>query len=270
MRENIRLYFLISLGFHLCLIILMLLVKGPRVSEVIPRRVVVEFRQAREQIPSAIPEEQSRLPDLDPREMAESLQMQGPKSLSIPGTAPMTARADRELPVGGQRLEFTRKDKPVLPEGNTPTAAPVLPAEMLSTELTAGELELPVEKPNDPSRQLSGTTASSAIVQPSEESGISEAGALEWKGRERQLLRTAGIAFPDILLEEGLEVDVVAVFSVAANGQVMDVDIERSSGYASVDRAVERALLEYLFEPSDTESEDVGQIQYRFRLERRN
>jgi TonB family protein len=82
------------------------------------------------------------------------------------------------------------------------------------------------------------------------------------------LLKTAGITFPDILLEEGLEVDVVAGFTVAANGQVIEVDIIHSSGYPSVDTAVQRALRSYLFEPSADSSEDVGQIQVRFRLER--
>jgi TonB family protein len=100
------------------------------------------------------------------------------------------------------------------------------------------------------------------------EGGYTEAGALEWRGRERKLLKTAGIAFPDILLDEGLEVDVVAVFTVASNGQVIEVDIVRSSGYASVDTAVQRALYGYLFEPAADSSEDVGQVQYRFRLER--
>jgi TonB family protein len=82
------------------------------------------------------------------------------------------------------------------------------------------------------------------------------------------LLKTAGISFPDILREQGLEVDVVAVFTVAANGQVIEVDILRSSGYGSVDSAVERALYSYRFEPSADSSEDVGRVQYRFRLER--
>ena len=84
------------------------------------------------------------------------------------------------------------------------------------------------------------------------------------------MLKTAGISFPDILLDEGQEVEVVAVFTVAANGQVVEVDILRSSGYATVDTAVQRALYSYLFESSADSSEDVGQVQYRFRLERGN
>ena len=50
MTENGRLYFLISLGIHLSLIILLALMRGPRVAEVIPRRVVIEFSQSRERL----------------------------------------------------------------------------------------------------------------------------------------------------------------------------------------------------------------------------
>jgi TonB family protein len=132
-----------------------------------------------------------------------------------------------------------------LPQPSSPAAAPRLPA------------QLPVKELATPP----------ALTQ-AEESGFTEAGALEWRGRERKLLKTAGITFPDILLEEGLEVDVVAGFTVAANGQVIEVDIIHSSGYPSVDTAVQRALRSYLFEPSADSSEDVGQIQVRFRLER--
>ena len=60
----------------------------------------------------------------------------------------------------------------------------------------------------------------------------------------------------------------MAEFTVAANGQVVKVDILRSSGYGSVDSAVERALYSYLFERSADSSEDVGRVQVRFRLER--
>ncbi|MBN1835339.1 MAG: TonB family protein, partial [Spirochaetales bacterium] len=76
--------------------------------------------------------------------------------------------------------------------------------------------------------------------------------------------------FPEVLLQEGQEVDVEATFKVAPNGQVTQVEIIRSSGYSTVDRAVERALADYLFEASAGEQEDTGRIQFRFRLERLN
>jgi outer membrane biosynthesis protein TonB len=245
MRENYRPYLLISLIFHLCLLLSLFFLEGPRVSEVIPRRVVIRFSEARQRVPAAVSPEQTRMPDLRPQELADSLQMQGPKTLAVPGTKPGAAAPRRqEVPSGSRRLSYARTETPVLPELQSPAARLLLPP-----ELPSGEIREPEPAPG-------------------EGSGFSEPGALEWRGRERKLLKTAGIPFPDILLEEGVEVDVEAVFTVAPNGQVMEVDIVRTSGYASVDRAVERAIFGYLFEPSDSTTNDVGHIQYRFRLER--
>jgi TonB family protein len=243
MRENYRLYFLVSLAIHVGLVLLLFLLKGPQAPELIPRRVVIEFSPHLERSPSAVAPEQTRLPDLEPQELAGSLKMEGPKTLSVPGAGAVALQESRD--VGGDRLRYTATEKPVLPKRSI-AVAPPRPEELLSREIEtpAPALQLP------------------------EENGFTRAAALEWKGRERKLLKTAGIPFPDILLEEGLEVDVAAVFSVAPSGQVIDVDIVRSSGYASVDRAVERALLSYLFEASDDTSTDLGEIQYRFRLER--
>jgi len=242
MRENLRPYLLISLGFHLCLIVMFMFIRGPQVVEVLPRRVKIEFISQRQRIPVEPTVETSRLPELEAQQLAESLQMQGPKTLAVPGTRASSAKPTGTS--GGRRSSYERTQQPLLPEVSTPAAAPLLPPELLAEQVDAP----------DPA--------------PAEESGITETGALEWKGRERQLLKSAALAFPDILLEQGLEVDVLAVFSVAANGQVIAVEIERSSGYASVDSAVQRALLGYLFEPADNSGEDVGQIQFRFRLER--
>lgn len=243
MRENYRVYFLVSLAIHVGLVLLLFLLKGPQAPELIPRRVVIEFSPRLEPSPTAVAPEQTRLPDLEPRELAGSLKMEGPKTLAVPGAGAVALQELRN--VGGDRLRYTATEKPVLPKRSIAVAPP------RPEELLAREIETPA-----PALQLP------------EEDGFTRAGALEWKGRERKLLKTAGIPFPDILLEEGLEVDVAAVFSVAPSGQVIDVDIVRSSGYASVDRAVERALLSYLFEASEDTSTDVGEIQYRFRLER--
>jgi TonB family protein len=257
MTENVRLYFLISLGFHLCLMLLLFLMRGPRVAEVVPRRVVVEFSQNREQtLPPAAPE-QTRLPDPAPQDLAESLKMQGPRTLAMPGTKPAVESPRPEISRGGERFTFATVEKPLSPRPGSPTAAPLLPAQLLADELES--------TPAPASAEEKGLPTDSGLI---EDGGYTEAGALEWRGRERKLLKTAGISFPDILLEEGLEVDVVAAFTVAANGQVVAVDILRSSGYASVDTAVQRALYSYLFEPSADASEDTGQIQVRFRLER--
>jgi TonB family protein len=261
MTENVRLYFLISLGIHLCLVIALFLMKGPRVAEVVPRRVVIEFSQSREpQLPRVVPE-QARLPDLEPQELAESLKMQGPKILAMPGMKLAESSPQPEFSSGGGRLTYETHEKPQLPQPISPAAAPILPAPQLAEELqVAPEASPPVPVPAEAPPAGDGELA--------EDGGYTEAGALEWRGRERKLLKTAMIPFPDILLDEGLEVDVVAAFTVAANGQVVEVDIVRSSGYATVDTAVQRALYSYLFEPSADSSEDVGQVQYRFRLER--
>jgi TonB family protein len=169
----------------------------------------------------------------------------------MPGTRGAADFPRRDVSRVGERLTYATRDGPLLPPPVSASAAPLLPAQLPAKELES--LQSAVAAEDD------GST---------DDGGYSEAVALEWRGRERKLLKTAGIPFPDILLEEGLEVDVVAVFTVAASGQVIAVDIIRSSGYATVDTAVRRALYSYLFEPSGDSSEDVGQIQVRFRLER--
>jgi TonB family protein len=252
MTENFRLYLLISLAFHLCLVLVLFLMKGPRLTEVVPRRVVIEFTQGRERTLQTIAPQQTRLPDLAPQELVESLKMQGPKTLAMPGTQSVVdVPPQPEFAGRDERLSYLPTEKPLLPDPAPPAAAPLLPAQLLAEEMVNTPALIPVED-----------------EEPFEDGGYTEAGALEWRGRERKLLKTPGISFPDVLLEEGLEVDVVAVFTVAPNGQVIEVDIVRSSGYATVDTAVQRALYSYLFEPSADSNEDVGQIQYRFRLER--
>jgi TonB family protein len=256
MTENIRPYFLISLAFHLCLIFLLFLMKGPSMTEVVPRRVVIEFSPRPERtLPAITPD--PRLPDLAPQELAESLKMQGPRTLAMPGTKPAVDPQRLEPTRGGERIAYAARKEPLLPGPSSPAAAPILPAQVLAEELELPPVAVPLED-----------GGSLGDGESSEDGGYTEEGALEWRGRERKLLKTAGIPFPDILLEEGLEVDVVAGFTVAASGQVVEVHIIRSSGYASVDTAVQHALRSYLFEPSADSSDDIGQIQVRFRLER--
>jgi TonB family protein len=101
------------------------------------------------------------------------------------------------------------------------------------------------------------------------EGGYTQETALEWKGRQRQLLRGLELKFPELLAEKGLEVDVEAVFAVAPSGQVTRVEITRSSGFASVDRSVEQAMYNTLFEISSAQEEDQGHISFHFRLERK-
>ena len=115
-----------------------------------------------------------------------------------------------------------------------------------------------------------GASLSPAAATVEQERRYLQSGALEWRGRERKVLRAVRPEFPEVLRQEGLGVDVEASFTVAPNGQVTEVDITRSSGYASVDRAVVRALKNYLFEPSDIGQDDVGVQRFSYRLERSN
>jgi TonB family protein len=90
---------------------------------------------------------------------------------------------------------------------------------------------------------------------------------LVWRGAGRRLLQQGALSFPEILVREGQEVDVEAGFLVSPDGRVTEIEITRSSGYILVDRAIERALLEYLFEGSATGETEAGLIRFRFRLE---
>ncbi len=252
MIDSGRLYLLISFGLHLGVFATLFFIKGPQVPELTSRRVVIEFsQQARRIQPQsfAAAQESPRLPEMETGELSDSLKLEGPKTLSLPAAkTQVSAATEAAEPASGGRVEVPEVREPLLPRrpGDFPLPSP---GEMLSREIE---------------------TPSAASAEEALDGGITSTGALEWKGKERKLLKTARIEFPEILLEQGLEVDVEALFEVAASGQVIDVDIRRSSGYASVDRAVEKALFSYLFDSSDETAVDLGKIQFRFRLERRD
>jgi outer membrane biosynthesis protein TonB len=252
MKESYRPYLLISLGIHLCLFALLFLVKGPQAPEVPSRRVVVRFSaQERKPVPSRAAGSAARaaLPVMEPRELVGSLQLKGPAALKLPtvraAAGPAVIRGSEEAVV--ERAAVRGRDEPLLPGKALAAAAPA------PEQLFVREAENEV---------------ADAAESRERDSGFTPAAALEWKGKERSLLKQATIDFPTILLEEGLEVDVEAAFTVAPSGQVVEVEIIRSSGLASVDRAVERALLGYLFNRSGDSGTDKGRIKFRFRLER--
>lgn len=249
MRENYRLYFLISLGLHAGILLLLLLIEGPRLPEPTTRRVVIRFTDRPLPRRSAGAPQQHLLPDLDTRELAHSLQLEGPRVLSLPGSR-MSTRPQTSASGDRERAVFSASEAPLLPGKSFTVPVPTIDQLIGPEDRGSKAVRSPTAKPAG------------------QDSGFMQPGALEWKGRERNLLKMARVAFPEILLEEGLEVDVEALFTVASSGQVIDVEIVRSSGYASVDRAVERALLSYLFEQSADADNDLGQIQFRFRLER--
>jgi TonB family protein len=154
-------------------------------------------------------------------------------------------------------------DSPPLVAEATGTAAAPTPEQLLRG-LAAGRSE--------PAAAAGADRAAATGVGPesgtnAEPTGYMQATALEWKAGERSLLQQPRLGFPKLLLEKGLEVDVEAAFVVAPSGQVVRVEITRSSGFASVDREVEQAMLDALF--AESSREDSGRIQFRFRLERK-
>ena len=253
-------YFLVSLGVHLALLLTLVLLKGPQVPEIRQRRVVVELSRRRE-----LPERPQTgrqptppgAPAPDTRPAAGSLDLSGPRTLAVPvGPAPEQTPPARSRPVEVGRAALASAPRPeaaVAPAPQVRVAAPS-PEEILA--------DMPVP----------GAAAGrqDAVGRDSPVRGYPDAGALEWGGRERKVLKAARPEFPQVLVREAQEVDVEAAFWVARSGQVTRVEITGSSGYSTVDRAVERALFNYLFEPSPVEQEDTGRIRFRFRLERMN
>ncbi|GAH29547.1 unnamed protein product [marine sediment metagenome] len=182
---------------------------------------------------------EGRTPDL-PRGMIHEM-----SDIPFPGASRGTAKktATAFIP---ERISYPRTDDQLLPEisGKVPIASSEDIFAQVMAEIGKDDIQKPAE---------------SGITQPDE---------LEWKGKERKLIKKPDPQFPDILLQEGQEVDVKALFTVAPTGQVIRVEIIQSSGYTMVDRAVERALFDYFFEESHSDTNDFGAIQFHFRLER--
>jgi len=248
-----------SLAVHACLFALMLFLKGPRFPEAADRRVVVEFDAAPP--PLAQPLRAERPPAgrqvLPPVALADSLRLQGPQRLSLPagsaGPAPATRAATRQ--------QTPLPPRPEVPPGPAAVSLPS-PREALALQRPVAPAAPPApaaSAPSAPAPDAGGATV---------ERGFLQTPALEWKGRARTLRSSGSPVFPEVLLREGRDVDVEAVFTVAATGQVVDVEIVRSSGYAAVDREVEKTILSYLFEPTREGGEDTGRVQFGFRLER--
>jgi TonB family protein len=254
MSRRVYPYLLVSLGFHLALLALLLLLKGPQLPEVRERRVVVQFaRKEQAPLPPPQPSRTAQIVTPERVPLSASLDPQGPRRLPVPPgrlTAPAPAS-------GGLAQTAARADLPLRESAMVPSAALPVPPPDLAAVLQ----DVPRSAVAAPAGGASAAAAERGYLDQSE---------LEWKGRERKVLKAARPEFPDILLQEGQEVDVEALFTVEPSGQVTRVEITRSSGYNAVDRTVERTLMGYLFEPSTDESQDTGRIVFRFRLERRN
>jgi TonB family protein len=194
-----------------------------------------------------------------------SLDLSGPRALAVPsGRLP---QAPLGVPAAGaepRRIELPGRagaSAPVAPALPTLRVAPPAPDDLLA--------QIPVRAARGAPEDSTASTAGAPAGAEAEHRYL-DSGALEWRGRERKVLRAVRPEFPEVLRQEGLGVDVQATFTVAPSGQVTQVEITRSSGYASVDRAVVRALMNYLFEASDTDAADIGEQQFSYRLERTN
>jgi TonB family protein len=244
-------YVAFSIAFHGCLLLAFSFWKIAREPLPESRKVILEFHsRALRQSPSAGQRSDPLAQDFS---RVRGLRVADAGALPLPAAAPRIAgeahakaSASAEAPSSIERTEKPRLSQP----GDSlvfPSAA-----ETLKKALTeAGGAPLP------------STPQATAAA-----GGYKQETALEWKDRQRQMLRSPELRFPELLAEEGLEVDVEAAFAVAPNGQVTRVEIMRSSGFASVDRAVVQALHNTLFDASPGDREDQGRISFHFRLER--
>ena len=231
-----------SLACHAALLGVLLFWKLPLSRQPDERRVVLEFARPASNRPLALPASPAAAAPLPGLAVPEG----GKLAVPVRPTGGRSAGVRVAVPA-----ETMRRAGPDRPE----------PAPIPSG--------LAVPAPSAATRGLLETAPAPAAAQPvpAAKGGYTQSAALEWLGRERSLLRGPEIGFPDLLLEKGLEVDVEASFTVSAGGQVVRVEITRSSGFASVDRAVEQALRNALFE--EAAGEDPGKIHIRFRLERK-
>jgi TonB family protein len=258
-------YLVVSLAAHAGLLVLLLLWRLPPEPEPLSRRVLLEFRRA---APSRV------LPPAAPR--AAGLPAHPRKEM--PGLRVPEGGRLATPPAAGAPAEPARRAT-ALPEiPRLPGASPRVPEATGGAALPSPDQILRALAGNhraEPAAAIGGgadgaapaveTAAGPAAAL--EPAGYIPTTALEWKAGGRTLLLRPRLAFPVLLLEKGLEVDVEAAFIVAPSGQVTRIEITRSSGFASVDREVEQALRDALF--AESSQEDSGRIQFRFRLERK-
>jgi TonB family protein len=230
----------LSLAVHAGLAVLFLLLRAPQPAQTEESRVILQFqpvdmplsraRQARPQTAAASAGRGVLVPFFPPGEDIAA---------PAPGPADGTAAAGSSRRIAAEN-----------------PAAPAPPDRLVTPALP------------DPAAVLEQVRAQAADPGAKETAAPSGESELVWSGSGRRLLRQGNLRFPDILLQEGQEVDVEASFLVSPEGRVTKIEITRSSGYIIVDRAIERALSEYLFEGSATGEMESGLIRFHFRLER--
>jgi TonB family protein len=231
-------YLSFSLVVHAGLAILFLLLRSPQPARLEQSRVILDLRPVNRQVS----------PEPVPRAANEAGPGSSAVSLFSPGEdipAPAPAPAGRTQTAARSERVSTGDD------GVLPAPAP--------------EMNIILPAPAAVLEEVLARGASSPPRRPAARAGEPD---LVWSGSGRRLLKQGDLYFPDILLQEAQEVDVEASFLVSPDGRVTQIEITRSSGYILVDRAIERALYEYLFEGSATGEMETGLIRFRFRLER--
>lgn len=89
---------------------------------------------------------------------------------------------------------------------------------------------------------------------------------LEGEVANRQILNRVKPVYPKKAKQEGREGTVVLAFSVDANGNVFNIQVIRSSGYADLDNAAITALQQWKFAPKPGKPEEKGRLTVRFVL----
>ncbi len=246
------LYFAFSAGFHACLFLAFFFWKVVQEPQPEPRTVLLEVKGLEPR--SSRSAERAPAPKASSSVLSSGLAIPEPGYLRLVSEESRTSRAAKAGITADFRepAAIARNEKPRLVQPSDAFSFPS-PAETLRGALAGSDRE-----------QVPSSSAAGAA-----EGGYTQETALEWKGKQRQMLRRLELGFPELLAEKGLEVDVEAAFAVAPSGQVTRVEITRSSGFASVDRSVEQAMYNTLFEASSGEEEDQGRISLHFRLERK-
>ncbi len=151
------------------------------------------------------------------------------------------AQAGRVAPLGGQNAP-------------DPGALPLPSAQDVLADLAS----LGPSSPASPTTEAAGART------------LSQGAQIGWEGAQRKLLRRRDPDFPPLLSAMGQEIEGEARITVAPSGDVIRVEITRSSGYIEIDASVVEALHDYLFSRIDGRENAIGTVRFRFRLEKQD
>ncbi len=114
--------------------------------------------------------------------------------------------------------------------------------------------------------EVSKPTVSAPSVQ--EVASVSAPAGMQLEGEvaNRQILNRVKPIYPKRAKQQGWEGTVVLSFSVDANGNVFNIQVVRSSGYADLDNAAIQALQQWKFAPKPGKPEEKGRLTVRFVL----